>query len=233
MKLPLALTLAAAAAAAVLSMPAAEAKKTKTKRVGGGGGGLRKSRKLQSRAIICAAQGGVAASGQVPTAASYSACYLNGCPKANACTTSSQCAPGACCMPTNIQGSYCVEVEPLYGLNKYIAPKCLCRQGSVTDASAGDAVIDNGQVTVVGGGGNGGGNGGGGSGGGNNNNNNNQQQQQQQQAVDIVWQDPGPEQLQERPQAPPPQVPSLQVPHLQQHLHLQQQQQQQKWITIR
>lgn len=55
---------------------------------------------------------------------------------------------------SSITGSYCVEVEPLYGLNKYIAPKCLCREGKPSDAGLGDAVIDTntGDVTVIGGG---------------------------------------------------------------------------------
>ena len=55
---------------------------------------------------------------------------------------------------SSVAGSYCVEVEPLYGLNKYIAPKCLCREGSASEAGVGDAIIDTntGDVTVIGGG---------------------------------------------------------------------------------
>ena len=45
-----------------------------------------------------------------------------------------------------------MEVEPLYGLNKYVAPKCRCRQGAASDASAGDALIEGGLTTVIGGG---------------------------------------------------------------------------------
>ena len=51
--------------------------------------------------------GGVGQSGQVGTAPAYDACYLSGCDRqAFGCRSSSECAPGACCMPTNIYGEF-------------------------------------------------------------------------------------------------------------------------------
>ena len=61
---------------------------------------------------------------------------------------------------SHYQGSYCVEVEPLYGLNKYVAPKCRCRRGQASEAAAGDALIEDGLTTVIGFGGSGNGSGG-------------------------------------------------------------------------
>lgn len=48
-------------------------------------------------------------------------------------------------------GSYCVEAEPLFRLNKYmrkyIAPECRCRIGTVVQAAAGGAIINDGGAT--------------------------------------------------------------------------------------
>ena len=97
--------------------------------------------------------GGVSHSGLVPTAPSYTDCYLNGCASTYSCTDSSQCAPGSCCMPTSwvFYGNYCISVSQLDNLNQFARRKCLCREAERTSAGAGDTIISGGQVTVLGG----------------------------------------------------------------------------------
>ena len=98
--------------------------------------------------------GGVGQSGLVPTAPSYTDCYLNGCASTYSCTDSSQCAPESCCMPTSwvFYGNYCVSVAQLDNLNQFARRKCLCREAERTSAgNAGDTIISGGQVTILGG----------------------------------------------------------------------------------
>lgn len=91
-----------------------------------GGFGVESTTPYGDGKIVCQASGGVANRGIIPTIANYEDCYAGKCGTTGMCDRSSDCAGGACCMPTRF-GSFCTDVTYLVTTyNKFAAPWCKC-----------------------------------------------------------------------------------------------------------